>query len=328
MSLNVVIGILMAVHDGQAPMTAALSGALNEALGPTSSIVIRQAASVSDSDALGLEAELHATAVVELAWAGPSRTRAAVRIHLAGTDRWIARQIDFLPGDSWSERGRTLGFDIAAILLPQTDAAAPGAQEGPRPETPDARDTAAGPAAVRRAAARSGAAPPASFSVDLSAVGSLGVDGPAEGLGAEAGGEVTLGSSLSLRLGAGVRSGDVANLNGTDVVVSANAGLAWRPLAATPERPLGVGIRAAALGLYHDLSHRESDGRTVRHGRFLPGVMSTIEGTWRLNRVLDAVAGLGAEVALGATDVLVAGRTVATIPPFRVLVDLGLRLRF
>jgi hypothetical protein len=50
-----------------------------------------------------------------------------------------------------------------------------------------------------------------------------------------------------------------------------------------------------------------------------------VEGTWRLGPSWQAVAGLGAELAFGRTDVLVARQQVATIPALRGLATLGLR---
>jgi hypothetical protein len=66
----------------------------------------------------------------------------------------------------------------------------------------------------------------------------------------------------------------------------------------------------------------------VRQSRWLPGASGFLEGSLRLSEGASILLSGGSEVAFGRTDVYVKSRVVATIPPVRLVSDLGIRVRF
>ncbi len=363
MSVAVVVAVLVAAGEAQSPTMISIQAATIEALGAGGSVVVREVGTVSDGEALRLEEQLRAAAVVEVFWSHTTKANARIRIHMASADRWIDRQMTFLPGDSVPERGRTIGFAIASMLLSQTDAlsspgllppspspspspsslppspsssslplspSAPPASSAPtvvpQPRAPKPAPSPAGDFASTDAPTRQ--PPQAAHAIDVSALGSTGWGGPAGGLGVVARFEAAIGGDLWLRAGAGIRSGAVPGLNGRDTVTSGAVGIAWRPNPTTAASPIGVGIRLDVGILFHDLSHQALDGSSIHKGRLIPGAMLSAEAAWRVSGSVDAIVAFGSEIAFGVTDVLVAGHPVATIPAFRGLAELGARFRF
>ncbi len=334
--MNTIVAILLAAGEASSPTADAMIGAITEALGPTTFLVLRSSVAPSDAEALQIEHESRAEAVARVNWEGPGHSTAVLRTHLASSDRWIERHISFLPGDSRAERWRTLGFSVAALLLPEHDLGAP---EGQRP-APNA-NSAGVPSAA--AAVATGASAPSSASgaldpsrydrgrlaFDLAATGALGVAGPARGVGGAAHAEYLVGLAIFIRAGAFLRTGGVPGLDGGDTIAAAGGGLAFRPAQAAGARhPFGLGLAIEVLAIYHDLYHRDVSGQTLHRSRMMPALSAIVEGSWAVERSWDACVGLGAEIASGSTDVFVAGQPVAAIPPVRLVGQVGLRLHF
>jgi hypothetical protein len=333
--LNTIVAILLAAGEASSPTADAMIGAITEALGPTTFLVLRSSVAPSDAEALQIERESRAEAVARVNWEGPGHSTAVLRTHLASSDRWIERHISFLPGDSRAERWRTLGFSVAALLLPEHDL---GAAAGQLP-APNANGAGV-PSAV--AAVATGSAPsPASgaldpgrydrgkLAFDLAATGALGIAGPAKGIGGAAHAEYLVGLAIFIRAGAFLRTGGVPGLDGGDTIAAAGGGLAFRPARAGGARhPFGLGVAIEALAMYHDLYHRDVSGQTLHRSRMMPALSAIVEGSWAVERSWDACVGIGAEIASGSTDVFVAGQSVAAIPPVRLVGQVGLRLHF
>jgi hypothetical protein len=112
------VSLIVLVAAGMAgdPTTLAMLRAARDALGDAPVEVREAHATPSDDDALAVEQQGHADAVVELAWIGAGRQHAKLRLHIARTGRWVERTIGFRPADAPAERGRTLGFAVASIL--------------------------------------------------------------------------------------------------------------------------------------------------------------------------------------------------------------------
>jgi len=333
MAVHTVVAILIAVGEVSSPTQAttdAMTGAVAEALGPDVSLVLRTTPVASDEVALAIERELGAAAVARVVWDGPDQTVGMLRAHLRSSDRWFERRVSFSPADSRAERGRTLGFAFASLLLTdreQTQPPPPG-----RPAASPAVSVERQPPATGGPATVVVAAPPApsprerAVAIDLAALATTGVGGPAQSLGATLHAEWAVRGSLSARAGALVSAGPVPGLDGQDTLVGLGAGVAFRPRVPEPGRhALGLGLTLEALGLYQDLSHRSGGGSALHEGRVQGAVMAGGEASWAVSRALDLFAGLGAAVAFGTTDVTVAGRPVATIPLFRPTAQAGLR---
>src|SRR3569623_1312979 len=80
MAVHTVVAILIAVGEVSSPptqgMTDAMTGAVAEALGPETSLVLRTTRAPSDDEALAIERELGAAAVARVLWARPARAPA------------------------------------------------------------------------------------------------------------------------------------------------------------------------------------------------------------------------------------------------------------
>lgn len=331
---NVVVGILIAAGGPPGPWSDAMSRALTEALGPNVTIVVRESSAEADLERRHLAREIRADAVAFIAWSGADAARAVVRVHAVRSDRFIDRQINFQAADSWPERGRTVGFSIAAVVMAETEGkledqpqAGRGDESPPSsPASPPTVTTApgiAGEAAGGRRRVSAGR-----LALDLAALGALGLAGPATGFGGAAHAEYRLGGSWHLRAGSSLRTGAVPGLVGDDLAASAGLGVAFRPLVPATNRSFGLGAVVEGLVLYHDLSHREADGQTLHGGRFLPGIFAGADGSWAVAGPIDLLVGLGVEVALGRTEVVVAGQSVATVPPLRLQGEAGFRVHF
>ena len=335
MAVHTVVAILIAVGEVSSPMTQAvtdaMTGAVAEALGPETSLVLRTTPSPSDDEALAIERELGAAAIARVLWEGPDQTVGVLRAHVSSSDRWFERRVTFSAADSRTERGRTLGFAFASLLLTDRGPAVP-----PAPPEPAARPVPSDPNRLDIPVAILKAPPPGSeaneqtsgrvLAIEVAGLAATGLGGPARSLGASMHAEWALRGGLFARAGAAARIGQVPGLNGEDTLAGVGAGIAFRPwLPDAGKHALGFGFTLEVLGLYQDLSHRTASGSTLHDGRLLGGVTGGAEASWRMMQALDLFAGLGAEVVFSSTDIAVAGRHIATLPIVRPTAQLGLR---
>lgn len=307
---------------------------------------------------------MQAAAVIQLVWSNPARTRALVRLHVNAGDRWIDRQMAFMPGDLAIERGRAIGFTIASILSSETNLTGPGESAepitrapAPPPGMPKGNPSPSPPSAKSRAVAEqapvlasgsaSASAPapapalvtvlappstPASrtlisrLALTVAGVATRGLGGPASGLGVAAQLDVALTATVWVRGGGGARRAGVPHLNGDDAVTWGALGTAWRPRVPTEQRRLGAGLCVDLGLLSHDLSHDGPTGGTAHGSHVVPGVTILAEGAMRLSGSLQLILAIGTELAFGTTEVEVANRAVATIPIMRGLAQLGVRV--
>jgi len=337
MAVHTVVAILIAVGEVSSPTQAttdAMTGAVAEALGPDTSLVLRTTPAPSDDEALALERELGAAAVARVLWEGPDQTIGVLRAHLHSSDRWFERRVSFSPADSRTERGRTLGFTFASLLLTDREEARATAGARPAASPPLAATAPPSPTSATTAVikpAPSVAGPPEPpharvLAIELAALATTGIGGPAQSLGAALHAEWAVRGGFFARAGAVAGTGRVPGLDGADTLAGLGVGLAFRPrVPEVGKRAFGLGLTLEALGLYQDLSHRTGGGITLHEGRLRGAAMGGVEGSWGVARALDLFATLGAEVMFGTTDVTVAGRTVATLPLFRPTALAGLR---
>ena len=103
--------LLVAAGESADPVTRGIAAAARSALGSDGRLVLRQCPGPpNDQQALDLEASEHADAVAELRWSRVHHREAALRMHVASTNAWIDRRIDFRHADADSERERTVAF--------------------------------------------------------------------------------------------------------------------------------------------------------------------------------------------------------------------------
>jgi hypothetical protein len=376
-----VLAIVIAVGEASNPATASLRASAQESLGPGTSILLVESVRPTDAEALRIEGQLAAGAVVLLVWKEAAHLHAILRLHVANGTRWITREIGFSPQDTLEERGRTLGFTVGSIWPDagpgrrSPPEARPPPDERSSPETRSPSEERAPSAATAPPEERSppapvppadgvGAAPPRRSQVEsrprrlrpeaapvpepstsistpaettryrpvrvgISAVGAMGIGGPAYGLGAGADGEIFVRRALGFRLGASVRTGSISELPGRDLVTALAGGLAWWPAPTSSVHPVGFGLRADVLALHHQVTTTIS-GQQESAGRFVPGADLLLSAALRLTSRVEVVASLGAEMAFGTTEIRTGSppQTVATIPSLREVAEAGFRLGF
>jgi hypothetical protein len=316
MSAVVILAIIVASGEGQSPATSAMVAASEEALGAGVSVQVHEAMSPSDQEVSRIEAATSPRAIAEVLWSDAAHEHAHLRVHVARTDRWVDRTIDFVVADSLSERGRTLGFAIAS-MLPEAD---------PALQVPDVPVIAATAPL---------AAPPSQpvlrRSIGLAFVGSDGVAGPTTGIGGAADLAFAPTESTAVRLSFELWRGSISTLAATDLTGHVGLGGTWWPLTPTAARSWGLGLGADALVVYQGVSHVHGTGSTEWKSKVSPGADFMIDGRWRVARNVEILAMAGPEVVFGTVDVIVVSSTATrevTLPVLRAVVEAGLRFRF
>jgi hypothetical protein len=326
-------------------MAIAMVQAAHDALGAAVVNVRETNGAPTDAAALAIEATSHPDAVVELVWEEPDPRRVTVRVHVARTQWWLERSMTYAASDPLAERGRTLGLAIASIL-PEIglDVSAPS------PASASASAPASAPAPASASAPASGSAPAPSpalssyrvdatapdtrgrrahFEVDLVASGATWIAGSADTLGVGGSVQWFPVRSLSLRVGAGERSGSLNVAEATTFIFLGAAGVSLHPWAASPSRPIDASIRVDYLFLRQSATHFDADDTSpVTRARWLSGVDGYVDAAWLLSTDVAALVGIGVEDVLAPTYVNVRGTQVATIPALRLVAELGVRLRF
>jgi hypothetical protein len=353
--------LVILVASGQAhdPGTDAVARGTREALGPETSIEVRETPGTpTDTDAIQVETSAHPGAVVEVRWNDARHDQAVLHVLVARTSRWVYRTIGFGASDAPAERGRTLGFAVASMLpeggLPMptptptptptltptptptpTPTLTPTPTPTPTPTltpTPTPTPTPETPATHEQPAQGAVGRGPR-FVVDVVGLGTLGVGSgvgvTAEGLGAAAAAQWFPASALSIRLGAGALGGTLSQAEATTLYLVGTAGLAVHPLRARAGRPFGVALRADYVVMRQSISRLSGDeGSPSGHDGWLSGVDGFVEGDWLFAPDVEVVLGVGLADMFAPTYVDVQGTRVATIPPLRALGEAGFRLRF
>jgi hypothetical protein len=344
----------------RADLTRAMAGATHDALGASAVVVVREVpGEPSDAEALDAERTEGADAVVELSWVDPHHQQASVKMHVARDRRWIERSVGFLRFDPDAERGRTLGFTIASIL-PQSPLApteATPASSGPTGASATATPTGLASSAavavappVPSSAALPAPSPPVpepsaparsgrrlNLSVDVLAVGAVGVGGndPKNDANGSGGGAAAIQwfpiRNLALRLGGGLRAGSSDRAKANTLTVLGTGGLAFHPWRTSPIHPFGASLRADFLFSDESLTYfangPKANEAQVQHRRH-PGLELGVDASWRFASDVELVAGLGIEDVFTTTHVAIDHTTVATLSPVSAFAEAGLRLDF
>jgi hypothetical protein len=189
------------------------------------------------------------------------------------------------------------------------------------PDAPDAPDAPAGADRRRRA-----------VSIDLRAVGTVGVAGTSEDGGGAVAVEWMALAPLAARWGVGIVGGGVSEAQASTIAVQGTVGIALHPVVARSSAgsPVGLSIRAEylleRLSMSRDAS---STGPSVR-ARWLSGVEAAGDVRWAFTPAggAAALAGVGIVDVFSPTYVTVRGAQVATLPPVRLFAEAGCELRF
>jgi hypothetical protein len=328
-----VLLVLVAKGEGGAE-TAAMAGAVKEAVLVDAQVELREVASMpKDDDAVALARDAHATAVVALVWRDAGHRSATLHFHAEAAPRWTDRHLAFEATDSDADRGRTMGFAVVSMLPEALTRPPPPLPPAPRPEPPaehedgSASDRPASTPAPRETWKPEDFVPPRwNGAFDLAAAMRAGSD--ASGYGAALSARWDFASRLSARAGAAVHAGRVSSADASSLAATLGAGLVARPVLASRARPFELAVRSDLLLQRVEIDHAEPSGSTVSGSRWAPGADAAVDVMWVFAWNFGVFLAGGAELAFGKTTVLVAGTEVAAVAPLRAVADAGIRVLF
>lgn len=326
--MTLALTIWIAASQVAAPSTGALSEAAREMLGADARVRTEPFPDghpeAAAPPAPGEESAL-------LSWDSPRHEHARVRICRAADDcleRWVA----FEPGDPEVERGRTLGFLIASVVLNQS-APAP-----PKPEAPP-KPPASAPPPVRPSQPSTAPSEPAPREPvhvplprrfprgELTAAAAVSGPGDATTLGASLGGDYAASPRLRVGLAGELRFGELSDAQASSGVASILVRASY--VLAEPGSNTWLGVSGGA-GMYSlSASHFSPDDRRPdRQSRFLfGGTLGGIGGV-DFNATSALYLELSAEILSGKTTVFVHGEPRASWPVAGPLARIGLRAAF
>jgi hypothetical protein len=316
---TLLVVIFVAAGEAKHPASLGAAGAARELLGADLEVEVRELDLVpNDERALSIGAALHAAGVVELTWDSPEHRQARIRFHLEPYAGFRERLILFQDRDDVAERGRTVGYAIASMI------SAPGLEPSRTP-APRPRDELGAPRA--RIDSSSTARPIGA--IDVTAAGAMGIEGHAGGWGGSLSGRWYFATPWAVRLGASARAGQVTIVQSTSLLAHAAAGIAWVPFPATRSSGFELGARLDALLMREQLTHfSDDDIEPVTQMRWLPGADAAVEASWLFSPNAGFLGSFATEVAFGKTDVTLHRARVTSIPPVRLVFQLGVRATF
>jgi hypothetical protein len=306
-----VLVIWTVASELSSPSTVAMTNAAHDALGANT--VVRVEATPEDTQAR-LGEERNASGVVQLVWDEEHR-RALMRCYLVRSRRWVDREITFTSLDPEAERGRTLGFLAASILI---DAGAPyaGRRSEPTPSVPrDTRPRAVVPLAPKE--------PWGSIGAGASLAG--------PGDGTSYGGWFSAEYSALPRFWIGVlgeaRFGTLPRAQATSRILS--LGITSGLELFRPTEGAWLGIRLGTNWTYLSVAHlSDSDPTSVEKSRFVPSFDALLAGAFGMTRGPSLYAEAGLNFIPGVTEIFVREQNVATLPRLLTIGRIGLRTTF
>jgi hypothetical protein len=305
----IIVLLVVARGEMQEPPLVDLTHAAERALGTDSRIVLHeQVAPLPDDEAVALADQMRVTVVVELKWSA-DRTRAHLHVHFVEKPGWLERDLVFAPEEPLTERGRTLGFEIATMVPDVAPRSA--AQAEPPPPRSDEPGRAI-PSRAREGRAR--------FALEVEGVGAIGGEATGFGVGA-AGRWISMGGAF-VRWGGEARFGRVAAAGGASMMVAPTIGGGW--MSGSQRGPLHIGARLDALAQWMRVSRSSPE---EARARWVPAIDLLGELSYDTSPTTLLVA-IGSEYAFGDTKVRIGDTDTTTLPRLRFLAELGARVRF
>ena len=253
-----------------------------------------------------------AVGMVRLEWDANTAEPAHLWWYLPRFGRWVNRDVVFEASDPERERGRTIGFVLASVLLEQ---------DARQPVSAPPRDTAK--AAFATSALHE---LPVQFALSAAVEGA----GPSTGTGF--GAYVGVQRALVNRtwwLGgsARVRFGSIAEAQASTLLLSTGPEFTWLPW--WPTRSSFIGMRGSIGVSYLSVSHLSDDDIVAdEQARWLPGAELALHGGVELARSVAIFSDLGVTVVGGETALEVRHRVAAVWPWASGLLRVGIRSQF
>ncbi|MBI2392396.1 MAG: hypothetical protein HYV09_22610 [Deltaproteobacteria bacterium] len=320
MAAPVVVVILIVASDAGSPATQTMVTTARAALGSAVVLVQEVPAPATDEQASKVGAQVHADAVVQVTWpaAQGDGGKAHLHVRVFSQPAWTDRDLSFGSADAPTERGRAVGLAISTMVPVER----PEPSEPKKPERPT--ELAATPAPTAPTTPTRTRPPAPRFELDAAALGTFGFVGVANGAGGELAARLAVPESFALRLGGGVRFGEMDEARASTSTTRLSGGVSVH---AARVGALDVAVQVDALLLHHSVTRKASDGAHVARGRFVGAADLLGEASLRLGPRVSVFGAAGIELATGETHVVVGSESVATIPRARGIVLLGVRLR-
>lgn len=307
------------------PETRAFTAAALEVLGEGAQVrMLTVPADVADSSVEAQAARARADGAIELSWSGDG-TQAFVHCYVTGEKRWVDRSISFGKDEDDLERGRLLGYAVASMFLgaaservaetAPVEKIAPIEKTAPREPIADdqAPDASSSSAAGWRA-------------FDLAGVVSHGLGGEADAVGVTAAFRFMALGPVWARIGVAGRAGEIPTAQANMKTLQASVGATWSFF---DRGRFTSTLRGDLIGSWLEVGHLSADDpEVVREQRWLFGTDAVLSGGFRLSANASLFAGGGLEVMFGRTDIYTHGFRMATIPPLRLIAELGLESAF
>jgi hypothetical protein len=300
-----IVVLLVATGEAADPSTTLVAKTTQDSLDENAIVVVRELDPnrLTNTEASRVGDALDAGVVVVIAWQDGHRN-AVIRVRRDRRRDWVERTLTFVDADPTAERGKTIGFEVAAMIVKRTTDDGRGGEAPPTTGPPQTPTSYVSPR----------------FGIDLLGSGALGHG--ASGAGGDIAARMWLLDRVGPRLAIGGRFGEASEAGASASVMRVAAGLGVRLLRPSASQPFTFGARTDALVLWYRLSR---DTNTSSGSRVVGGVTGVFEGSWEVTRSFAVLVGGGVEVAFGEIDVLVDDRVVSTIRPLRGIVEIGVR---
>lgn len=313
-----VVVVIVALGESSEVPAQELVLSLTEASPPGTSVVLREDTATDDGSVVRLASALHADAVAVVSWSAQGKAR--LRVYTARPSRFRTRDLPFSTEDAPRERGRATGFVVASMVTTASDDAADATPEPPLAATPI--EHADSPSASTPEAPNAAGSEHTTLALDACFGTAIGADAAATSLGGDGGLGLRVAGPFELRLGAGAYAGSMSgDLSSTYARV--RVGAAWTFARTRSQRPLALSARGDGLAIVHTATRNGASG-----SRWLPGIGASLAIAWEADRHVAPFLQVGSEVALGDTEVFEGEERRATIPFFRVILGLGVDVRF
>lgn len=292
-----------------------------------------RAAAPTDADLVELADTTHATAIAEVRWSDDDATRARLHLYVASDRRWYDRELSFAKADALPERERAVGLVLGAIVREASIQSAAGEE---RPAAPPPAPPSTAPAISVPPSTSVPAAPPdrtapvprgraPRFVVEGSALGTSSADASGADLGPSLRARWAIVDELELRASAAMRFGTIPSADATTRATRIGGGVAWRAVTFGPDRTLSVAFALEVVAVQHAVERVDPE---ARRSRWITGTFAATRFGWRASRTFEPFIAGGVEAVLGATPIVVGGRTVAEIGPLRIAAEAGIALHF
>lgn len=322
---RLVLLVVLAGPPGSEPIHGAVVGsAVRDTLGDATRVLVDdRRAPLSDDEVISTATRIHADAVASMAWTAADATRARVRMFVTVDGLFHDHELTFRPADAIVERERAMGLLIGAMAREDASPNPRRADDRGASVASDTggRDVARVPVVVSQRSLATERA----FAIEGGAMGTLGLGGAALAVGPHIGGAWYPTTWLGLRAGGALAIGAIPDAGATTMSSRIIAGLAWRAATFGPGARGSFELGASAVVMNHRVSRDEP---LATRSRWISGAHIGARLGWSFTPTLEPFLAVTGELVAGNTPIVVDRRTIAQVPPIRLLGELGVALRF